>query len=80
MTCDEGYRFFDEVLPFMVKLCLDLPNLPWTRGIPLMKPSRFADLNLTHGKIASLMANAFFCTFPPRLETDENYSPINFNE
>jgi len=57
--------FFRSLLPKMVKLALQLPDLI-TGPLPLLKKGRSHAVTLSQLQIASLLANAFFCTFPRR--------------
>ncbi|XP_044743200.1 poly(ADP-ribose) glycohydrolase-like isoform X2 [Chrysoperla carnea] len=90
---DENEDFFKNLLPNIIKLALQLPEL-LPSSIPLLKKNKTHTISLTQLQIASLLANAFLCTFPrretntfPRRKTQknkpqsefDNYSPINFN-
>jgi len=78
MTPDEGYNFFSKVLPTMVELCLELPNI-LTRPLPLLKRFMKHSISLSQKQIASLLANAFFSTFPDKLENKDNYPSVNLS-
>ncbi|KAK3092078.1 hypothetical protein FSP39_024998, partial [Pinctada imbricata] len=80
---DERIHFFDVTLKKIVNLALMLPHLI-TQPIPLLKKNRNQSLSLSQQQIASLLANAFFCTFPRRNAKQRssefsNYPTINFN-
>ncbi|XP_047986946.1 poly(ADP-ribose) glycohydrolase-like [Leguminivora glycinivorella] len=66
---EESQNFFDVTLPLMTKLALDLPRLIQT-PIPVLKQNKNQSISITQQQIASLLANAFFCTFP-RLKQEE---------
>lgn len=69
-----------------VKLALQLPLLV-KRAIPLLRRGRNSSVSLFQQQIASLLANAFPCTFPTTkhiMETDDDmetatYAQINLN-
>ncbi|XP_034239743.1 poly(ADP-ribose) glycohydrolase-like [Thrips palmi] len=80
---EETDIFFKEVLPSMVILALQLPELV-TGPIPLLRKHKSHSLTLSQIQIGSLLANAFFCTFPRRNSTKRgseysSYPDINFN-
>lgn len=68
-------HFFKNLLPGMQKLALKLPELV-TKPLPYLKGGQ--SISLTHMQIASILANAFFCTFPPRNRTYHSLPDINF--
>jgi hypothetical protein len=77
---EERINFFDEILPKLIELTLRLPSIV-TQSVPLLRQKQNATLFLSQLQIASLLANAFFCTFPKRSQTNEefkNYPIINF--
>ena len=51
------------ILPTAIKMCLDLPVLV-TQPIPLLKRGESGSITFSQRQIASLLANALFCTFP----------------
>lgn len=53
--------FFGTLLPFIQQLALDLPTL--VPKLPILVPSKEASITLHQKQIASILANAFFCTF-----------------
>ncbi|XP_023940580.2 poly(ADP-ribose) glycohydrolase [Bicyclus anynana] len=80
---EESQYFFDVTLPEIVKLALALPKLIQS-PIPLLKQHKNRSVSLSQQQISSLLANAFFCTFPRRntYKKDAEYSKyphINFN-
>ncbi|XP_053307107.1 poly(ADP-ribose) glycohydrolase [Spea bombifrons] len=78
---DEQSHLFEVVLPKMAALALELPNL-CTQPIPLLKKGMNHSLTMSQKQIACLLANAFFCTFPPHNSKRSGYSSypdINFN-
>ncbi|KAL0880605.1 hypothetical protein ABMA27_001835 [Loxostege sticticalis] len=80
---EESQYFFDVTLPEIVKLTLALPRLVQA-PIPLLKQHKNRSVSLSQQQIASLLANAFFCTFPRRNTTKKtseysSYPFINFN-
>ncbi|XP_047509300.1 poly(ADP-ribose) glycohydrolase-like isoform X3 [Pieris napi] len=62
---EETKYFFNVTLPQMAKLALDLPKLIQT-AIPLLKQRENHSISLSQQQVSSLLANAFFCTFPRR--------------
>lgn len=75
--------FFSTTLPAMIRLALNLPKLV-TQAPPLLICRATHSITLSQLQIASLLANAFFCTFPRRnakgSDTEySNYPDINFN-
>ncbi|XP_069096766.1 poly(ADP-ribose) glycohydrolase isoform X2 [Pleurodeles waltl] len=79
----EALHLFQSILPEMVKLALSLPKL-CTQPIPLLKQKMNHSITLSQEQIASLLANAFFCTLPRRnARTNKSeyssYPEINFN-
>ncbi|KAF6016901.1 PARG [Bugula neritina] len=70
MTQTERNELFNHVLPFM--------------AIPLLRKQQGYSLTFSQQQVASLLANAFFCTFPRRNATGQgtefaSYPSINFN-
>lgn len=80
---EESEAFFEHTLPKIVKLALDLPDLiPW--AIPLLKQGNNKSVSLSQQQVASLLANAFLCTFPRRNSYSSSheyatYPAINFS-
>lgn len=75
--------FFEKVLPQMIRLALQLPELV-TGPIPLLRKHKCHTITLSQLQIGSILANAFFCTFPRRNSTKRGseyaaYPDINFN-
>ncbi|XP_016772532.1 poly(ADP-ribose) glycohydrolase isoform X2 [Apis mellifera] len=80
---EEANIFFEVLMPKMVQLALQLPVLV-TGSVPLLKRHTNGAISLSQLQIASLLANAFFCTFPRRNSTNPQseygkYPYINFN-
>ncbi|RXG73462.1 Poly(ADP-ribose) glycohydrolase [Armadillidium vulgare] len=80
---EERDFFFKNILPKIIKLALDLPKL-LTRPVSLLKKKCTKSVTLSQEQIASLLANAFLCTFPRRnakgSQTEyASYPDINFN-
>ncbi|KAH0548451.1 hypothetical protein KQX54_001365 [Cotesia glomerata] len=84
MDDEEGTKiFFEKLLPKIIRLALQLPSLV-TGPIPLLKKHSNQSISLSQLQVASLLANAFLCTFPRRNAVTENseyasYPYINFN-
>ncbi|KAG8036804.1 hypothetical protein G9C98_004126 [Cotesia typhae] len=81
---DEETRiFFEQLLPKIIRLALELPALV-TCPIPLLKKHSNQSISLSQLQVASLLANSFLCTFPHRNAVTSNseyasYPFINFN-
>ncbi|XP_063374982.1 poly(ADP-ribose) glycohydrolase [Cydia amplana] len=80
---EESQYFFDVTLPEIAKLALELPKLIQS-PIPLLKQHKNRSISLSQQQISSLLANAFFCTFPRRNSTKKSseyasFPHINFN-
>ncbi|XP_055312358.1 poly(ADP-ribose) glycohydrolase-like isoform X2 [Sitodiplosis mosellana] len=80
---NESKSFFNQTLPKMIELALQLPEIIKC-AIPLLKHGRNQSISLSQKQIACLLANAFLCTFPCRNEYRSGeyrrYSSINFSE
>ncbi|XP_019510604.1 PREDICTED: LOW QUALITY PROTEIN: poly(ADP-ribose) glycohydrolase [Hipposideros armiger] len=78
----EAQHLYQSILPDMVKIALCLPNI-CTQPIPLLKQKMNHSITMSQEQIASLLANAFFCTFPRRnakMRSEySSYPDINFN-
>ncbi|CAH2236708.1 jg20926 [Pararge aegeria aegeria] len=79
----ESKKFFEETLPEVRKLALALPELIQS-PIPMLKREQNKSVSFTQLQLASLLANAFFCTFPERNNKTrkseyKTYPPANFN-
>ena len=66
-----------SLFPKMAKLALLLPKL-CPKPIPLLRSGREMNIILSQNQIASLLANAFFCTFPKRNSKAKNSEYSNF--
>ncbi|KAK3865460.1 hypothetical protein Pcinc_028936 [Petrolisthes cinctipes] len=80
---EESEHFFHNTLPAIASLALRLPQLV-TQAPPLLTKHTTHSVTFSQLQIASLLANAFFCTFPRRnakgSETEyASYPDINFN-
>ncbi|XP_033114188.1 poly(ADP-ribose) glycohydrolase-like [Anneissia japonica] len=80
---DEQDHFFQVTMPAIIDLALQLPNI-CTQSPPLLKCQKNHSITMTQKQVASLLANAFFCTFPRRnaQQKKSEYSrfpDINFN-
>ncbi|KAM5237111.1 poly(ADP-ribose) glycohydrolase isoform 2-T2 [Ctenodactylus gundi] len=78
----EAQHLCQSILPDMVKAALCLPSI-CTQPIPLLKQKMNHSITMSQDQIASLLANAFFCTFPRRnakMKSEySSYPDINFN-
>ncbi|KAM6442856.1 poly(ADP-ribose) glycohydrolase isoform 1-T2 [Liasis olivaceus] len=78
----EAQHLFQSILPDMVKLALSLPSI-CTQPIPLLKQKMNHSITMSQEQTASLLANAFFCTFPRRnakMKSEySSYPDINCN-
>ncbi|KAJ6637165.1 Poly(ADP-ribose) glycohydrolase [Pseudolycoriella hygida] len=84
-SCDEDETklFYDRILPGIIKLALALPDLV-PSAIPLLKRGVTKSVSFSQQQIASLLANAFLCTFPRRNAQGKrseyrSFPDINFN-
>lgn len=80
---EESFAFFENVLPKIIQLALQLPDLI-PNAIPLLKSGQNKSISMTQQQVACLVANAFLCTYPwrnTRKSTSEycTYPQINFN-
>ncbi|KAF7988284.1 hypothetical protein HCN44_007816 [Aphidius gifuensis] len=73
MKKEETETFFKNLLPKMVQLALQLPTLV-IGSIPVLKKHKNTTLSMSQLQIASLLANAFFSTFP----NYKKYPNVNF--
>ncbi|XP_011881580.1 PREDICTED: poly(ADP-ribose) glycohydrolase-like [Vollenhovia emeryi] len=83
MDSEETTIFFEILMPKLVQLALQLPEL-LTGAVPLLKRHSNGSISLSQLQVASLLANAFFCTFPRRNSSNPQseyamYPYINFN-
>uniref|UniRef100_G3TPC1 poly(ADP-ribose) glycohydrolase n=1 Tax=Loxodonta africana TaxID=9785 RepID=G3TPC1_LOXAF len=78
----EAQHLYQSILPDMVKIALCLPSI-CTQPLPLLKQKMNHSITMSQEQIASLLANAFFCTFPRRnakMKSEySSYPDINFN-
>jgi poly(ADP-ribose) glycohydrolase len=80
---DEAGNFFSTLLPQIIQLAVQLPALI-TAPVPLLVQHSSHMLSFSQLQIASLLANAFLCTFPRRNTAKRqseyaSYPDINFN-
>uniref|UniRef100_A0A6Q2ZIS9 poly(ADP-ribose) glycohydrolase n=1 Tax=Esox lucius TaxID=8010 RepID=A0A6Q2ZIS9_ESOLU len=73
LESDAMEHLFQSLLPDMVQLALRAPEL-CTKPIPLLKEGMNHSITMSQEQIASLLANAFFCTFPRRNSRKTEYS------
>ncbi|KAM4637051.1 poly(ADP-ribose) glycohydrolase isoform 2-T2 [Discoglossus pictus] len=78
----EAVHLFRSIIPDMAALAINLPNI-CTQPLPLLKQRMNQSITMSQQQIASLLANAFFCTFPRRnakVKSEySSYPDINFN-
>ncbi|KAG5896259.1 hypothetical protein JTB14_033556 [Gonioctena quinquepunctata] len=74
---EENERFFSTILPKIIKLALNLPEIV-PGSIPLLKKGHNRSVSLSQLQIASLLANAFLCTFPWGKDIAGLYPGVNF--
>ena len=67
-----------EFMLNLINLALDLPSLMSGEPIPILVRGISKYVNLSQKQCSSILANAFFCTFP-RCE-NHNLNSINFNK
>uniref|UniRef100_A0A8D9EJI1 poly(ADP-ribose) glycohydrolase n=1 Tax=Cacopsylla melanoneura TaxID=428564 RepID=A0A8D9EJI1_9HEMI len=77
LDVNETEIFFSRILPKIVSLALRLPSLLQC-GIPLLKTHINHSITLSQLQIASLLANAFLCTYPRRNSTQPDSQYANF--
>ncbi|KAI8797222.1 poly(ADP-ribose) glycohydrolase, partial [Biomphalaria glabrata] len=72
--------FFQKTLPEMCNLALRLSDI-CTKPLPILKQNKSMKVTMSQQQAASLLANAFFCTFPTRNVNTKSVSlpDINFN-
>lgn len=74
---DERTRFFNTVLPGIRELAMLLPQV-CPVPIPLLLEGRSKVVALSQLQCASLLSNAFFCTFPHKKRVEGDFPSINF--
>jgi poly(ADP-ribose) glycohydrolase len=79
MDQPERDRIFSYTIPGIIQLALALPDLMGDERIPVLSSQR--TISLTQRQVASLLANAFLCTFPRRNAVIRNADvpTINFS-
>ena len=80
---EECALFFNDILPRIIRLALQLPTLI-PCSIPLLKCGQNMSLSMSQQQISCLLANAFLCTFPRRNTQKFNseykhFPDVNFN-
>uniref|UniRef100_A0A915PYA7 poly(ADP-ribose) glycohydrolase n=1 Tax=Setaria digitata TaxID=48799 RepID=A0A915PYA7_9BILA len=70
-------EYLTTVIPFMAKLALQSPNLI-TQPIPLLRRGISGSVTMSQQQAASLLAHAFFCTFPSRNIVSNELPSVNF--
>ncbi|XP_043214606.1 poly(ADP-ribose) glycohydrolase-like isoform X2 [Amphibalanus amphitrite] len=83
---EERHHLFTVTVPQLCRLALRLPEL-LPAPLPLLARHRSHSVSLSQLQVASLLANAFLCTFPRRNSARRgqrpaeysNYPDINFN-
>lgn len=80
---DQINDFFTNLLPEIIRLALQLPELIQC-SIPLLKAGTNKSITMSQHQSACILANAFLCTFPRRNSKKlnhefSNYPEINFN-
>ncbi|VDN02538.1 unnamed protein product, partial [Thelazia callipaeda] len=77
---DAGVRakYLSSVVPFIAKLALQSPLLI-TQPLPLLRRGQSCSVTMSQHQAASLLAHAFFCTYPSRNNLNNRFSLINFN-
>lgn len=84
VTAEYHKEFFSTTLPGIIQLALQLPII-CTQALPLLKRQHERTITLSQQQAATLLANAFLCTFPRRNGVRNlqhefgNYPDINFS-
>ncbi|XP_015793584.1 poly(ADP-ribose) glycohydrolase-like [Tetranychus urticae] len=71
LTDEDKDYFFEETLPKIIELVIQLPKLI-RQPIPILKQKVNHSLYFSQQQIASLIANAFFCTFKDKKRTSSS--------
>ena len=84
MDIPQKNKFLRITLPKIIDLALNLPDLIKC-PIPLLKKGMNKTISMTQEQAATILANAFLCTFPRRNTTKRdseygNYPDINFHK
>jgi len=64
LTKEETSELFNDIMPKLQKLALQLPILI-PEPIPLLLAQKSSTVTLTKKQVSCLLANLFFCTFHP---------------
>eukprot|EP01127_Copromyxa_protea_P021233 TRINITY_DN7258_c0_g1_i1.p1 TRINITY_DN7258_c0_g1~~TRINITY_DN7258_c0_g1_i1.p1 ORF type:complete len:536 (-),score=80.49 TRINITY_DN7258_c0_g1_i1:89-1696(-) len=75
---DERIHFFYHTLPFIQALALSLPDL-FPSPLHFLTQNSTNKHTLSTKQLASLLANAFFCTIPPQKFGEERFPYFNFS-
>ncbi|GJQ74494.1 hypothetical protein Trydic_g21363 [Trypoxylus dichotomus] len=78
LDAEEGEVFFTDILPGIIQLALQLPDI-LPGNLPLLQKGLCASISLSQIQIASLLANGFLCTFPWRKDVSNTYPGLNFS-
>ncbi|CAG9533606.1 unnamed protein product [Cercopithifilaria johnstoni] len=70
-------QYLTIVVPFMAKLALQSPDLI-TQPIPILRRGSSGSVTISQHQAASLLAHAFFCTFPSRNIVSNELPSVNF--
>uniref|UniRef100_A0A1I8EXP4 poly(ADP-ribose) glycohydrolase n=1 Tax=Wuchereria bancrofti TaxID=6293 RepID=A0A1I8EXP4_WUCBA len=70
-------EYLTTVIPFMAKLALQSPSLI-TQPIPILRRGISGSVTISQHQAASLLAHAFFCTFPSRNTISNELPSVNF--
>ncbi|KAK4881299.1 hypothetical protein RN001_004618 [Aquatica leii] len=75
---EEAEQFFNNLLPAIIRLALQLPEI-LPGNLPLLRRGSCRSISLSQLQIASLLANAFLCTLPWRKDVSNTYPGVNFH-
>ncbi|KAK9703626.1 Poly (ADP-ribose) glycohydrolase (PARG) [Popillia japonica] len=82
LTCEERCNFLSKTLPNVIKRALSLKQLKPKDGLHFSLQQQPDCVELEYSFVSSLLANAFFSTFPKRTEkshpTLQNFNFCNF--
>ncbi|VDK31187.1 unnamed protein product, partial [Anisakis simplex] len=72
-------EYLSSVIPFIAKLALSAPDLI-TQPLPILRHGQEGSVTMSQQQAATLLAHAFFCTYPNRNGHSGGELPIiNFN-
>jgi poly(ADP-ribose) glycohydrolase len=77
---EQQEQFFDEIMPKIIDLALQLPELIKC-PLPFLRQQTNHSISMSKQQAACLLANAFLCTFPNRnvARKSTDYPEINFS-